>query len=114
MLLGVFVSVPLNDACPVEVKLPAPGTLKFMVTIMVCPAATEAALQVIVPALPTAGAVQDPLEVVRELKGKPAGNVAVKIVALAGEFCAFLICQVIVSVTAGPDVGPPFWGDPVT
>ena len=114
MLLGVFVSVPLNDACPVEVKLPAPGTLKFTVTIMVCPAATEAALQVIVPALPTAGVMQDPVEAVRELKGKPAGNVAVKIVALAGEFCAFLICQVIVSVIAGPDVGPPFWGDPVT
>jgi hypothetical protein len=98
----------------VEVKTPAPGTLKLTVTIMVCPAAIEDALHVMVPPLPTAGPVQEPADVVTELKGKPAGNVAVKMVAFAGEFCAFLICHVIVSAVVGPDVGPPFCGDPVT
>jgi len=94
VLLGVLVSVPLNDACPVELKMPGPGTLTLIVTIMVCPAATEAALQVMVPVAPTGGPVQDPAEVETELKGNPAGNVAVKITAFAGAFCAFLICQV--------------------
>lgn len=81
---------------------------------MVCPPATEAALQVMVPPLPTAGPVQDPVDVETELNGNPAGNVAVKTTELAGEFCAFLICQVMVSVVVGPDVGPPFCGEPVT
>ena len=72
------------------------------------------ALQVIVPPVPGAGAVQEPVELESELKGSPAGNDAVKTTELAGAFCAFLICQVIVSVVVGPLVGPPFSGDPVT
>lgn len=94
--------------------MPAAGTLKFTVTIMACPAATVDAVQVMVPPLPTGGAEHAPVEVERELKGKPAGKVAVNITAFAGAFWAFLICQVIASVVVGPDVGPPFCGDPVT
>src|SRR5579859_4998977 len=81
---------------------------------MVCPAEIVSALQVIVPPLPTAGALQEPVEVESELNGNPAGRDAVKTTELAGAFCAFLICQVIVSVVVGPLVGPPFSGDPVT
>jgi hypothetical protein len=114
VLLAVLVSVPLNDAWPVELNEPVSGTLKFIVTIMVCPAEIVSALQVIVPPLPTGSAVHKPVEVESELKGSPAGNDAVKTTELAGAFCAFLICQVIVSVVVGPLVGPPFRGDPVT
>ncbi len=94
--------------------MPGPGTLKVTVTIMAVPAAIVGALQVMVPPLPTAGAVQLPVLVVNEINGRPAGNVAVKTTAFAGWFCAFLICQVMVSVVVGPEVGPPFWGDPPT
>ncbi len=114
VLFGVLVSLPLNEAWPVELKLPAPGTLKFTVTIMVCPPAMVDALHEMVPPLPGAGAVHEPVELESELKGSPAGNDAVKTTELAGAFCAFLICQVIVSVVVAPLVGPPFSGDPVT
>lgn len=114
VLLGVFVSVPLNDAWPVEVKAPAAGTPTFTVIIMVCPAATVVALHVMVPALPTAGVLQLPVEVESVLNGSPAGNVSVKITAFAAWFCAFLICQVKVSVVVGPEAGPPFCAEPVT
>jgi hypothetical protein len=114
VLLAVLVSVPLNEAWPVELNEPVPGTLKFIVTIMVCPAEIVSALQVIVPPLPTGGAVHTPIEVESELNGNPAGNDAVKTTELAGEFWAFLICHVMVSVVVGPAVGPPFCGDPVT
>lgn len=110
----LLVSVPLNDTLPVELRVPAPGTLKFTVTIMVVPLAIVDALQTMVPPLPTAGAVQVPMLVETELNGRPVGNVAVKTTALAGWFCAFLTCQVMVSVVVGPEVGPPFCGDPVT
>lgn len=114
VLFAVLVSLPLNEAWPVELNEPVPGTLKLMVTIMVCPAGIVPALQVTVPPLPTAGAVQEPIEVESELNGNPAGRDAVNTTTLAGAFCAFLICQVIVSVVVGPAVGPPFCGDPVT
>src|SRR5579871_5326989 len=81
---------------------------------MACPEANVGAVQVIVPPLPAGGAEQVPAEVVRELKGNPAGRVAVNITALAGAFCAFLICHVMESVVVAPDVGPPFCGEPVT
>jgi hypothetical protein len=114
VLLAVLVSLPLNDAWPVELNEPAAGTAKFITTIMVCPAEIVSALQVIVPPLPGAGAVQEPVDVESELNGSPAGKEAVKRTAFAGAFCAFLICQVMVSVVVGPAVGPPFCGDPVT
>lgn len=81
---------------------------------MACPAATVAVLQVIVPPLPTGGAVQLPEEVETELNGNPAGSVAVKATAFAGAFCALRICHVMLSVMVGPEVGPPFCGEPVT
>ena len=81
---------------------------------MACPAANVGAVQVMVPPLPAGGAEQVPAEVVRELKGNPAGRVAVNITAFAGAFCAFLICHVMESVVVAPDVGPPFCGEPVT
>jgi hypothetical protein len=114
VLLGVLVSFPLNIPWPVVLKLPGPGTFTVTVTMMACPEAIDAAVQVTVPPLPTAGAVQVPALVVKEANGNPAGNVAVNTTALAAWFCAFLICQVKVSVVAGPDVGPPFCGEPVT
>ena len=46
--------------------------------------------------------------------GNPAGSVTVNTTKFAAWFCAFLICHVNVSVVVGPDVGPPFCGDPVT
>src|SRR5262249_13973373 len=81
VLLGVFVSVPLTDASPVELKMPGAGTLKLTVTIMVCPAATVEALQMMAPPPPTGGVVHAPAEAEKELKGNPGGSVAMKTTA---------------------------------
>ena len=76
-LLALFVSVPTNDAWPPLVKLPAAGTPKLTVTIMVWPPLTKGAVHVIVPLAPAASGWQAPMEVATELKVSPGGKVVV-------------------------------------
>lgn len=97
-----------------ELRVPAAGTLKLTVTIMVWLAGKVESAQVMVPPLPCGGPEHAPSEVETELNGSPAGRVAVNTTEFACWFCAFLICHVMVSVVVGPEVGPPFCGEPVT